>query len=1079
MSYIAVILVLVITSAIVSGALALFAWRHRTVRGAAAFAVLMLAVMEWAFSYAPDLSSPELAVKVFWSKVEYLGIVTVPVAWLVFALQYTGRERWLKRRRLALLALPSLLTLPLVWTNEAHGLIWRSVNLVPHAEFVGWKAVYGPAFWLFTAYSYLLMLAGTVLLFWTILRAPALYRGQAAGILIGSLVPWISNLLYNVGLNPLPGIELTPLAFSITGMALGWAIFRWRLLDVGPVARDTVFESMNDGVIALDTRYRIVDVNSAACRIVGRTHSELIGQPAALMFSAYSELIERYQRMPEVSEELVVGEAEQQRVFHVRISPLRERTGASVGWLAVLRDITAFKQSEQALYQAKVAAEDANQAKSAFLAVMSHEIRTPMNGVIGLADLLLDTELTLQQREFARIIRSSGDALLRIIDDILDFSKIEAGQIEIEAHRFGLRECVESALDLVAARAAEKGLDLTCMIEIGVPNAIVGDSTRLRQILVNLLNNAVKFTEQGEVAVSVSSVKCQVSSVNGDLTPDTGAHDTYELHFAVKDTGAGIPADRMDRLFRSFSQIDASISRQYGGTGLGLAISRRLAEAMGGAMWAESQIGEGSTFHFTISAQAAHGTLPRYLRSAQPELQGRRVLIVDDHPTNRQILTLQLRAWQLEPVAVESGAEALALLQRGDSFDLALLDLHMPEMDGPALAAEIRRWEANRRSNVEDKGRKMEDSRPDSDPPSSILYPPSSALPLVLLASLGRGQRVPRYDHFAASLMKPIKMSRLYDALIAIFARGAPIRPRQDTARNAAAMRPSFDAGMAQRLPLRVLLVEDNEINQDVVSQFLGRLGYRADIAEHGRAALEALQRQPYDVVLMDVQMPEMDGLEATRQIRLELAPDRQPRIIAVTANALRGERAACLAAGMDDYISKPIDLGQLIAALERCTPAAAQLPAEPAPLAEAESDSTTHLGHMDDELPLDLGALQQLRGTLGDDAATLLPTLIASYLAAAAQLHVAAAEWRAQGRADTLRRAAHNLKSNSELFGAPMLSALYRDLEQLAKDGALQEAETLLPRIAAEQERVQAALDALLPVLQAGGELSSKGQSD
>src|SRR5262245_41333634 len=296
MSYIAFILVLVIASAIVTGSLAAFAWRHRMVRGAAAFAVLMLAVMAWSLSYAPDVSSSELDVKVFWSKIEYFGIVVVPVAWLAFALQYTGRERWLKPWTLALLALPSLLTVALVWTNEAHGLIWRSVSLVYRPEFVGWKAVYGPAFWGFTAYSYILLLIGTVLLLWATVRAHALYRGQVAALLIGSLIPWIGNFLYNVGLNPRPGIELTPLAFSITGMALAWATFRWRLLDVGPVARDTVFESMDDGVIALDSRSRIVDVNSAACRIIGRTHDQLVGQSATAIFAEHRELIARYQR---------------------------------------------------------------------------------------------------------------------------------------------------------------------------------------------------------------------------------------------------------------------------------------------------------------------------------------------------------------------------------------------------------------------------------------------------------------------------------------------------------------------------------------------------------------------------------------------------------------------------------------------------------------------------------------------------------------------------------------------------------------------------------------------------------------
>jgi CheY-like chemotaxis protein/HPt (histidine-containing phosphotransfer) domain-containing protein len=339
-------------------------------------------------------------------------------------------------------------------------------------------------------------------------------------------------------------------------------------------------------------------------------------------------------------------------------------------------------------------------------------------------------------------------------------------------------------------------------------------------------------------------------------------------------------------------------------------------------------------------------------------------------------------------------------------------------------------------------------------------------LPLILLASLDRSRHNPQFDHFAASLMKPVKAAQLYEALLAVFARGAPSRSRRAanaaTASKTPQRRPLFDRQMAERLPLRILLAEDNEINQDVVSQFLGRLGYQPDIAVNGLVVLDALQRQHYDVVLMDVQMPEMDGLEATRRIRHDLPPDRQPRIIAVTANALRGERAACLTAGMDDYISKPIEPMQLIQAIERCAPTA--LPAEASAPPEEAVDSEP--AGPADGAALDLATLQQLRATLGDEASKLLPKMVASYLEAAAQLHSVMAEWRAQGQANTLLRAAHTLKSNSELFGAPILAALYRDLEQHAKDGALQMAEALLPRIDAEQMRLQTALDAILPTL-------------
>ncbi|MBK9713509.1 MAG: response regulator [Kouleothrix sp.] len=1001
------ILGVIVGSGLVSGFLAIFAWRHRGVRGATTLAALMLAVMVWTLAYAPDLSSHDLASKVFWSKVEYMGIVAVPVAWLAFALQFTGHERWLRPRAIALLALPSLLTLPLVWTNEAHGLIWRSVSLVPGPEFDGWNAVYGPAFWLFTAYSYVLLLVGAALLLWTIFRAPSLFRGQGGAILIGTLGPWLGNLLYNSGIDPLPGVELTPITFAITGVAFGWAIFHWRLLDVVPVARDTVFDSMSDGVITLDVQSRVVDTNRAACEIFGWERNRVIGQPSSLLFAGYPALRLRYQQNVDVREEIVVGAGAEQRTFHLRISPLQRRPGVLAGRLVVIRDITAFKQAEQAHYQAKVAAESANHAKSAFLAAMSHEIRTPMNGVIGMAGLLLDTDLTAQQREFARIIRDSGDSLLRIINDILDFSKIEADQLELDNHPALLHECVESALDLVTARTIEKGLDLTYQIDAGVPAAIDADSTRLHQILVNLLGNAVKFTERGEVALSVVA-----RSPEQDTAPGEGWH---ELHFAVRDTGIGIPPERMEQLFLSFSQGDASITRRYGGTGLGLAISKRLAELMGGTMWAESQVGQGSTFHFTIRVRAAQGELPLYLSGGCADLRGRRVLIVDDNATNRQLLTMQLQSWDMAPVAAESWQEALALVRSPAAFDLAILDMRMPEMDGLALASEIRR------------------------------YRDRSALPLLLLTSLGERIRDPRRDHFTDALTKPVKAARLYETLTTIFAHASPAQPGASTSESADA-HSLFDAGMAARLPLRLLIAEDNAINQDVLVRMLARLGYQADVAENGLAALAALRGECYDVVLMDVQMPEMDGLEAARRIRAETPPDLQPRIIAVTANAVHGEPEECLAAGMSDYISKPIDPRQLIAALGRAgarahvsdaPPPAERMPAQPAAAGAV----------------LDPGALDRLRIMLGERGGALLPNLIETFFENAGQLRTT------ERQADSLRRAAHTLKSNSDLFGAVALAALCRDLERRAKAGALEGAELLLEQIDAELGRVQVAL--------------------
>ncbi len=671
--------------------------------------------------------------------------------------------------------------------------------------------------------------------------------------------------------------------------------------------------------------------------------------------------------------------------YTFQILPVRNRERKVYAGMVVAQDITMRKAAEETLMLARDEAEAASRAKSEFLAMMSHEIRTPMNGIIGMISLLQNTPLSKEQREFLETIRSSSDALLEIINDILDFSKIESGKLDLSIDAFDLAECVEDACNLFAPKAAEKQIELICDIPATVPPVIKADASRLRQVLINLLSNAVKFTEKGEVVCSV-----ELMEINGLIA---------ELRFTVRDTGIGIPADKFDRIFQPFSQVDTYSSRKYGGTGLGTAICERLVKLMGGKIWFESDVGKGTAFHFTLSAPIAPKQCPVVQQNAELLLKGKRIIIVDDNATNRRLLAMQSERWGMTASVTASGRDAIELMDEAEKlsapFDLALLDMNMPMQNGVELAKTIR-----------------------------ARYP-NSKMSMLLLSSASKSEQEEiraAESIFSGILLKPVRKNQLFNLIVSTLspkkATESEPRPNEESVKHS---KPTLPRALS------ILLAEDHLVNQKLMMAMLGKLGYTADLANNGVEVLEKLKSKHYDIILMDIQMPEMDGVEATERIIAEYPPESRPKIIAVTAHALKGDREKYLALGMDDYLSKPVSIDAVRGMLEKWSGGT---------LSPEKSDGV--LSQQFSHALLNLETISMLRQLGSATESPVLQELVEIFMRnTPLQLEHLKAAVKA-GDYKSLKEVAHGIKGACMNIGAARMASICIAIEQAAHSQAL-----------------------------------------
>jgi PAS domain S-box-containing protein len=1123
-------IIFLLFGALTAGVVVLFSLQHLDVPGAIYTAVLNIFVVLWLLLTIMDWNSSTTSLKLFWNQIGYICVGFLPLSWLAFTLKYT-QVKWFKPIYLLIPSIIPLFVLYLAFNNR----LWvLPIKYTYFGSYIYQQVTFTDWIYLAIAFAYANNVSGVFVILRALIKDPARYKKQAPVLLVGAISPLFLNIVYNFKIIPGWDIDLTPIGFTISGAAFTWALFRYRLLNLVPFARDMLIDTMEDGLIVLDVFDSIIDMNPAALKMASLERSAAIGLPLNQVIPVLKDLpgnseigltVEQLPRYYEVkssplvnrvthitegrmlmlgditrrkefahklaqSEEMFRSVIEQShdgmmltnfdsriiawnqgmthitgipaemiigknlwtlgsilhitdsasgitadtlreiytalrkdiengydfdRPLEVRIQTLQGeeryiqivsfpiRTSGSIIIGNIARDITQSKQNEheiKRLYaeakELQKQAEAASEAKSQFLAVMSHELRTPMNAVLGMIQLMMDTNLSQQQIDYAETIQNSGNTLLSIINDILDYTKIESGKMELEKQTFALRDVIEESLDIVSRPAAQKSLHLIYTIAPEVPYQICSDPTRLRQILINLLGNAVKFTHKGEVVLTVDAIHLPPGSFPVEM--EDGC---YCLNFSIRDTGIGILPEKLERLFKTFSQVDQSTTRVYGGTGLGLAISKRLVEAMQGNISVESEVGKGSLFYFSIQAEAATINADTLIeKSFKQIMQNKSVLEIGDSQNFLDSIAQVLNRFGILVYQTCQTDEALSILeQQASTFDLVLLDPTTLKKDA-----------VNRLVKT-----------------LTLLQD----IPLVLFNHQWNNALNPQLLKMSKAVIhKPVKYYALINTLQQVVS-GKPLQtiPVKSSIQKQAVIGPDH--------PLRILMVEDNQVNQKVGMSLLERLGYRVAIASSGLEALALFKNRVFDVVFMDVQMADLDGLETTRRIRQKLPAELQPRIIALTAATSISDRTRCIDAGMNDYISKPIHLTEMANALLISKPISTFDPSEF--VVEPFVQPASARSPVEPSPAIDSSVIKELLNMLGNQKWHTVQESILLFNSESGPFIQNLKQAMERGDAEQMHHLAHTLKSTAASVGAMTLSkhclALDTDLRFILSD--------------------------------------------